>query len=302
MDDKEKLFAVLTDLLDQFDKVCKLNNLTYSIFAGTLLGTVRHKGFIPWDDDVDVVMPRKDYEKLLQLPQTTFDFPYFLQSPLTDKGFHKGFARLRNSNTTEIPIMDAAFTYNHGAFIDVFPMDAVPDDKAIFTKQVKELLLQVKLLHFAGRYNGGVGALGLSGKMRIAYYCLLPLYKMGILTTESIFRKYNAIAARYEIDNTKRIGTICLSFDSERFIYDRKDYEAGYVDMNFENIVVKAPKNYDSILTKSYKDYMTPVKAPSCHGETIFDMEKPYQEYVKENKEQLVSLWLQARRGEKVNG
>lgn len=297
MDDKKKLFETLTDLLYQFDKVCKDNDLTYSIFAGTLLGAIRHKGIIPWDDDVDVVMPRKDYEKLLRLPESTFSFPYFLQSPLTDKGFHKGIARLRNSNTTEISIIDAAFDCNHGAFIDIFPMDAVPDDGSLFKQQVKELLLQVKLLHFAGRYNGGVGALGLSGKKKIFYYALLPLYKTGVLTTEKIFKKYNGIASRYENDNTKRVGTICFSFDWERFIYERRDYEAGYMEMPFENIMVEAPKNYDSILTKSYKDYMTPIKAPSCHGETIFDMDTPYQEYVKENKDKLVALWLSARRG-----
>ena len=297
MNDKEKLFAVLIDLLAQFDKVCKENNLTYSIFAGTLLGAVRHKGIIPWDDDVDVVMPRKDYDRLLHLSHDAFGFPYFLQSPLTDKGFQKGFVRLRNSNTTEISIIDAAFDCNHGAFIDIFPMDAIPDDETVFKKQIKELSRQVKLLHFSGRYNGGVGSLGLGGKKKMMYFCLLPLYKTGILTTEKIFDKYNKIASRYENENTKRLGTICFSFDWERFIYERKDYESGYIDMSFENIVVKAPKNYDAILTKSYKDYMTPVKAPSCHGETIFDMDTPYKEYIKVNKDKLVSRWLSKRGG-----
>lgn len=297
MDNKKALFSVLKDLLFQFDSVCRENGLTYSIFAGTLIGAVRHKGFIPWDDDIDVVMPRKDYDKLLSLPDTTFKFPYFLQTPITDHGYHKGIIRLRNSNTTEISIIDAAFDCNHGAFIDIFPLDAVTDDKNAFRRQVKELQWQVKLLHFAGRYNSGVGSLGLSSKMKVAYYCLLPLYKAGILTTYKIFKKYNAIAARYDAINTARVGTICFSFDGERFIYERKDYEVGYIDIVFEDLVVKAPLNYDSILTQSYKDYMTPVKAPSCHGETIFDMNTPYKKYVKENKEKLISLWLSARQG-----
>lgn len=295
MNEKKELFNVLLDLLSQFDKICRENDLEYSIFAGTLLGAIRHKGFIPWDDDIDIAMSRKDYNKLLQLSSDKIPVPYFLQTPTTDKGYHKGFARLRNSNTTEISYIDAVFECNHGAFIDIFPLDAVPDKSDEFLRQIKKLKKYVKLLHFAGRYNSGVGTLGLSRKKKYLYNLLVPLYKIGILNTKSIFEKYNSIASWYEDTATKRVGTICFSFDRERFIYDRIDYECGYDNLLFENLTVKGPHNYDNILIKSYGDYMVPVKQKTEHGDTLFDMKIPYRQYVAEHKQELRELWLSSR-------
>lgn len=295
VNEKEKLFHVLTDLLFTFDQVCRDNNLTYSIFGGTLLGAVRHHGFIPWDDDIDVTMPRTDYDKLMRLSNSLFDYPYFLQNPITDHGYHKGFARLRNSETTEIAVIDAAFDCNHGAFIDIFPMDAVPDDKKEFDKLTRKMSRQVKMLHFAGRYSGGVGTLGLKNKKKIAYYILLPLYKTGIISSQKLFDNLNKTASKYNGNKTTRIGIISYCFQNERFIYNRSDYDTGYMDMGFENIKVKAPKEYDSILRKSYKDYMIPIHEKTNHGETIYDMDIPFADYVKQNKDRLIKLWLSTR-------
>ena len=98
---RKKLWAVLLDMLIEFDKICSKYGLKYFMIYGSLLGTIRHHGFIPWDDDIDVAMPRKDYEVFIQLGKE-FKHPLFLQTPYTDRGYFYTPARIRNSNTTGI--------------------------------------------------------------------------------------------------------------------------------------------------------------------------------------------------------
>lgn len=293
---KEELFLCLTEILKEFDRVCKENNLRYYLFAGTLLGAIRHKGIIPWDDDIDVAMPRADYNKLLELSATEFGEKFFLQTPATDKGYHKAFAKLRNSETTEIPYVDAAFDYNHGVFIDIFPLDEVSDDHRKFKKQLSKMKICVKLLHFAGRMDSGIGSLGLNKSKKIVYMLLWFPYKLGVFDSAKVFLKYNKLCSRFEGNGNRRIGTIAFSFDSERFIYERKDFDE-IIKVPFENILTVAPKNYDAILRKTYGDYMKPVKQKSEHGDVILNLKIGYKKYIAEHKADLLEVWKSQRNG-----
>ena len=100
-ENRKKLWAVMLDMIAEFDKVCKKYGFSYYMIYGALLGAVRHKGFIPWDDDFDVAMPRNDYERFIRLSDE-FKHPYFLQTPYTDPGYYYSFAKIRNSNTTGV--------------------------------------------------------------------------------------------------------------------------------------------------------------------------------------------------------
>ena len=120
--DRKKIWAVGLDLLIMFDKFCKEKGLTYYIMFGTLLGAVRHQGFIPWDDDIDVVMPRSDYEKLIH-NNDPFPYPYFLQTPDTDKSYCQSHAKIRNSMTTAFNRITGYEGFNQGMFLDVFQLD-----------------------------------------------------------------------------------------------------------------------------------------------------------------------------------
>ncbi|MGI6713988.1 MAG: LicD family protein [Bacilli bacterium] len=111
-------------LLKEFIRVCEKHGLRYYLFGGTLLGAVRHQGFIPWDDDLDICMPRPDFEKLLTL-RNEFNEPYFLQDYRSDPSYTYLFAKLRDSSTTFIETVFNMHNINHGIYLDIFPLDGV---------------------------------------------------------------------------------------------------------------------------------------------------------------------------------
>ena len=135
--EKKKIWAIEIDLLLKFSEVCRRHNLHWFLMFGSLLGAVRHQGFIPWDDDLDVAMPRSDYEKFLSL-NSEFTFPYFLQTPYTDEGYFYSFAKIRNSNTSMIAAKFINQGHNQGIAIDVFPLDEWDKEKG------RELFSEIK--------------------------------------------------------------------------------------------------------------------------------------------------------------
>lgn len=118
---------IMLELLVEFHKICVANNLTYWLDAGTLLGAVRHKGFIPWDDDCDVSMPREDYEKFLKLAPNFLSQNVFLQTKESDPGWNLDYAKLRRNDTILLgKTEDGSENYHHGIFLDIFPYDYYP--------------------------------------------------------------------------------------------------------------------------------------------------------------------------------
>ena len=113
------------DILKAFIKVCNKYNLEYFLVYGTALGAIRHKGFIPWDDDIDVAMPRKDYDKYIELQKEYEGTPYFIQTFKSDPCYIYNYAKLRDSSTTFLENAFKNHRINQGVFIDVFPVDGM---------------------------------------------------------------------------------------------------------------------------------------------------------------------------------
>lgn len=296
--DKGRLFSTLVDILIHFDEFCERNNLQYYAFAGTLLGTIRHKGIIPWDDDIDVVMPREDYDKMLSLVSNSgLDLRYQFLNADIDPYFPKSFTRLTNTDTTEIPIKDAMYKYNHGCFIDIFPVDYIPEGKVKRSVYYRITDLYIQLLHVAGRYQSNAGSVGMSRLRRVIYSLSAPLFNSGFLSVKKISAKLNKHASKYikKKDDCKEIGTIVFSAGNPRFIYKKDDYLGGAVRWPFESTSIYIPKGYDNILRKTYGDYMTPVKQQSEHGNTIVDLDTGYEEYIKAHYKELQELFISAR-------
>lgn len=140
-------------LLQELLKVCNEHNLKIFAAYGTLLGAIRHKGFIPWDDDIDMDMLRPDYDKLVSIAPKAFQPPLFFQEAHTDKNYFKGHAQLRYDGTTAIRPDDMNAPFHQGIFIDIFVMDAVPACDPKKEKLIKETRNIFAYLRNKYKYN-----------------------------------------------------------------------------------------------------------------------------------------------------
>jgi lipopolysaccharide cholinephosphotransferase len=145
LDDAHK---IMLEILVAFDQICQKNRLTYWLDHVTLLGAVRHKGFIPWDDDLDVTMPREDYERFLQIAPRELGGDLFLQTRETDKDYLNFFAKIRHRGSTFIDAWEAKrnIRYHQGIYIDIFPLNTIAD--TFWCVRTYHALVSVsKLLH-----------------------------------------------------------------------------------------------------------------------------------------------------------
>lgn len=282
----KELWAIELDLLNQLDIICKKYNLTYYVTDGSMLGAIRHKGFIPWDDDIDVTMFRDDYEKLCEVAKNEFKFPYFLQTEYSDPGSLRGHAQLRNSATTGIlKTEEGRFKFNQGIFLDIFVMDNVVDDKKLFEKQKKDAekyrKRAVKYARWSTRYYKQNTW---KSKVKGILYPVVNTFLRKIKLEEKNFRKFEEVCKRYNNIDSKYVTTLEFSFDIERWGKRLKTYFDKVEYMPFEFIELPISVDYDEMLRNDYGDYMVFRKGTSAHGDMIIDTGRPYTEYISKYK------------------
>lgn len=152
-DTMKKIWKVELQMLDEVDRICKKYSFTYYLVHGTLLGAVRHKGFIPWDDDLDIAMPRESYDSFLKVAKQELSEPLSIHTPETEQEiFWGGFARIRNSQTTAIESRDINQNGNKGIWIDILPLDICTTDDKKLEKKEKEIRHLQRLI-YAKRYG-----------------------------------------------------------------------------------------------------------------------------------------------------
>ncbi|MGN0009822.1 MAG: phosphorylcholine transferase LicD [Marinilabiliaceae bacterium] len=274
----KKVWAVQIDLLKHLLDVCQRHKLKIWADGGTLLGTVREHGYIPWDDDIDMFMLREDYEKLRELAPTEFKSPYFFQTGYTDKMYPRGHAQLRYQGTTAILPGDLGCKFDQSIFIDIFVYDTLPKDISVFTDRMVKAEVLRKVMNW-----GAFGKLSLRTPketcMRLAARAILRL-----LGFKRVYSKFEKLYA--DIPGEKSDVTSCPAFSASQVfrIHRRLDWLKETILMPFEDLEIPVPNGYDEILTDQYGDYMTPVKAPTMHGSVIFDADRPYKEILKEIK------------------
>jgi lipopolysaccharide cholinephosphotransferase len=275
----KELWAVEIDLLFQFDEICKRHNLKYFADGGTLLGCMRHGGYIPWDDDIDVCMPRADYEKLCMVAPKELEYPYFFQNEKTDPGCVFGFSKICNSETTMILDVNKSrnFKFNQGINIDIFPQDNVPDDEEEQKKFFSELqLLREKGKIFRNRMHLDVGEKNI---FKRAY-----AFMMNILNVKNrAYFKFEKACQRYNNKSCLLCGSI--SFRPERSIGLRhvSSFEK-QIERSFEFFKLPCTADDEWYLTDFYGDWKTPVKGSSLHGGIILDTGKSYRYYLEDKK------------------
>ena len=248
---KKRVNAMYLEMLREFDRICQGNDLTWWLAFGSLLGAVRHRGFIPWDDDVDILMPRKDFDRLLKLSneQLGVEPPYFMQTPHTDPAFQQRILRFRRSDTSYITRYDmdmarkAGRPYDMGLALAIFPLDNVPKSRLLFSlqKKIAKSGVSYRTEEGGGKRGGGLKRLvfGLAEKL---------------LSEKTIV---SMIHGMYRICPVNRTGLVQSfeGFYTESCIWPAEDF-AGTVRLPFEDITVPAPSGWDHFLKITYGDYM----------------------------------------------
>lgn len=272
----KKVWAVQLDLVTKLLEVCKKHQLRIFAAGGTMLGTVRDHGYIPWDDDIDMMMPRKDYMKLIEIGEQEFRHPYFLQSGYNDAGYPHLHAQLRNSLTSAIRIRDIFSNFNQGIFIDIFIIDVIPENKECYeTLFNARSSVEKKLLYYASRHWLYKNPMRQLAYINSVYYIWRQTFLKSYSMADNIF-------LRYRNSESNIIACMGVTLYPIESMFRRREWYENVVYLPFENIMMPVPAMYHEILSARYGDYMKPAKAPSIHGTVIFDTERPYTEVIKE--------------------
>jgi len=274
---RKKVWNVELNLFEELRKVCEENHLSLFADGGTLLGAVRHKGFIPWDDDMDFVMPRPDYEKLKKIAPSAFSNPYFFQDNLTDYSF-RVHAQLHDLSTTALSPDRYRARYARGIFIDIFPLDAYSFE----WKDGKDTLEELK--HLREKYQRLLFYHYITGQpvKRLAKNVLFTLYRPLLRASYRKGKTYQEfedhLLSNFETRSFEYLWDFTLDYPMRKTWMKKEDY-ASAVALPFENTTIPCPVGYDDILRRNFGDYWTPVQGTSIHGELLFDTERPYTDY-----------------------
>lgn len=262
--DIKKIQKAQVEILLEVDRICKKYDIKYLLFAGSLLGTVRHKGFIPWDDDIDICLLREDYNKFIEACKMDLDPKYFLQTYETDKNYIRQYAKIRKNNTLFVQDNLSEIQIHHGIFIDIFPMDNV-------LPNTFRGMFQQKLMWIVGIINlSRVKKICLNVKNPVEKFLMLVChYITKIIPKNWTDKLQTQIACMFQNQETKYVSHLTGGAAKRKYIkyMVKRDIFHNTIDGEFEGYVFPIPKDYDFILSKIYGDYMTlpPIEERKSH-------------------------------------
>lgn len=267
---QKRHWAVLLDLVYVFDAVCKKYGITYYLWGGSILGAIRHGGFIPWDDDIDLMLLREDYEKLRAVADSEFQHPYFFQTTYSDKGYYRGHGQLRNSETCAMLPHEASWArFNQGIFIDIFVLDGITPNLKRLQNQMREMNILRKMIAVVSRVQ------------RLEYLLLRQnsglICVVGDRLIRLLFHGVDRIAQRYS--DSANVGILLYHKNTKNIEIIERPWLSRSDICPFEILELPVPHEYQGMMLQCYgESYMTPIQSSSVHGELVLDTEHSYQE------------------------
>lgn len=235
----EELKNIMLDLLQKTADFCEKNNIRYFLCGGTLIGAIRHKGFIPWDDDIDIAMPRPDYDRFISMFNQPGNY-YQVIDMSNDKQYGFPYAKIHDTRTF---VDELQYKKEHfGIFIDIFPIDGVGEDEQVF-----RILRWRKILHTkkANYYQRTITKKIIN---TLGKFLLLPF------SVHDIVKKMDSIARKYPFGSMPKAGAIINPYGT-REIVDLSVFDSA-VPKEFEGREYMVPVGYDTWLRSIYGDYM----------------------------------------------
>ena len=249
----EDIKRIELNVLKEIDSICRKLNLRYYLGYGTLIGAVRHKGFIPWDDDVDIVMPRPDYNKLIQYSLSN-ELPFGLISHETNNEWNRLYAKAYAKDTVvfEHDTENKKQCNNYGVWVDIFPMDGLGDsyESAVKLFKKEKVLLYFYAVSLLEKFKRNSQRPWYHEPFRFLCY-LITRFMRTIYFIKRIEKR-----CKYDFDNSAYCGVVFARYYLKDIISRDVYNESIYID--FENDRFIAPGGYDQYLSSIYGDYMTP--------------------------------------------
>lgn len=275
--DLKQIWKVLLDIFEEFIRICGNHGLRYYIDGGSLLGTVRHKGFIPWDDDLDVAMPREDYDKFLEIAAGELTSPFVVQNSLFDEEYTNGYSRIVNCQTTAINrfYADNGFHFHMGIGLDIFPLDPMPDQESDRKKIWKNTILLRSIRHYTFNRNGK--------GLRFWIHKIAAKIIWFALGGKTLFLMREFPFRRLLKANLDKWASCPGEYGWAKHSLREKAWYDGYVEMPFEYLTVRVPKGYENVLVQIYgKDWRIPKRGVAFHSDLILDPNKSYSDILRD--------------------
>ena len=241
----EELKSIELNMLVFIDKICKESNLRYFLCGGTLLGAVRHHGFIPWDDDIDIFMPRPDYERFIELIKDSEEYKLLAN---TDKDYYYNFGKLVDKRTAMIERGNESIS-GMGVYIDIFPLDGMPNNEDEAVKHIEKI---DRIRHRITSFSIGKPHFRKNIGILLVNWFYYITNKMTSIQAEQ--KKYIELAKQYAYDSSEFVYATGGAY-KKKDIFPRAWLSEG-AELMFEGVKFRVPTEYDKYLKRLYGDYM----------------------------------------------
>lgn len=258
----EEYKKILVEILEYVDKVCRENNINYSLIGGSLIGAVRHKGIIPWDDDIDIILFGEEYEKLLKIleEKNNDNNKFLLITNNVNNSYKKPFAKVVNTETTMVEQYQKPVD-NYGVYIDIFKYNYVSNNKLVRFLNYKRIHNKVILFQLSS----------LTKNYKNPIKQLIKTYSKNYYNNKQVKKYCEIFDKKGKNNNCKFMQSNWPIYGFEKEIQKVENFKE-FIDVPFENIIAMISKNYDEILRTTFGDYMQlpPEEKRRCHNNEAY--------------------------------